>query len=209
MRLKHIKGSSEKIENSSYVIKNPNEYRGLWNKVFGNNNPIYIEIGMGKGKFIYENALEYPDINFIGIEKYDSVMVRAVEKLENSNLTNVKLIRMDATEIEQIFDHEVDTIYLNFSDPWPKKRHAHRRLTSPIFLEKYDLITKVGYHIIQKTDNIDLFEFSVISFNNNGYKIEELSLDLHRNNPIINIETEYETKFKNQGKCIYKIDVTK
>ena len=209
MRLKHIKGSSEKIENSIYVIKNPKEYRGLWNKVFGNNNPIYIEIGMGKGKFIYENALEYPDINFIGIEKYDSVMVRAVEKLENSNLTNVKLIRMDATEIEQIFDHEVDTIYLNFSDPWPKKRHAHRRLTSPIFLEKYDLITKVGYHIIQKTDNIDLFEFSVISFNNNGYKIEELSLDLHRNNPIINIETEYETKFKNQGKCIYKIDVTK
>ena len=209
MRLKHIKGSSEKIENSSYVIKNPNEYRGLWNKVFGNNNPIYIEIGMGKGKFIYENALEYPDINFIGIEKYDSVMVRAVEKLENSNLTNVKLIRMDATDIEQIFDHEVDTIYLNFSDPWPKKRHAHRRLTSPIFLEKYNLITKMGYHIIQKTDNIDLFEFSVISFNNNGYKIEELSLDLHRNNPIINIETEYETKFKNQGKCIYKIDVTK
>lgn len=209
MRLKHIKGSSEKIENSNYVIKNPKEYRGLWNKVFGNNNPIYIEIGMGKGKFIYENAVEYPNINFIGIEKYDSVMVRAVEKLENSNLTNVKLIRMDATEIEQIFDHEVDTIYLNFSDPWPKKRHAHRRLTSPIFLEKYDLITKVGYHIIQKTDNIDLFEFSVISFNNNGYKIEELSLDLHRNNPIINIETEYETKFKNQGKCIYKIDVTK
>lgn len=209
MRLKHIKGSSEKIENSNYVIKNPNEYRGLWNKVFGNNNPIYIEIGMGKGKFIYENALEYPDINFIGIEKYDSVMVRAVEKLENSNLTNVKLIRMDATEIEQIFDHEVDKIYLNFSDPWPKKRHAHRRLTSTIFLEKYDLITKVGYHIIQKTDNIDLFEFSIISFNNNGYKIEELSLDLHRNNPIINIETEYETKFKNQGKCIYKIDVTK
>lgn len=209
MRLKHIKGSSEKIENSNYVIKNPNEYRGLWNKVFGNNNPIYIEIGMGKGKFIYENALEYPDINFIGIEKYDSVMVRAVEKLENSNLTNVKLIRMDATDIEQIFDHEVDTIYLNFSDPWPKKRHAHRRLTSPIFLEKYNLITKVGYHIIQKTDNIDLFEFSIISFNNNGYKIEELSLDLHRNNPISNIETEYETKFKNQGKCIYKINVTK
>lgn len=209
MRLKHIKGSSEKIENSSYVIKNPKEYRGLWNKVFGNNNPIYIEIGMGKGKFIYENALEYPNINFIGIEKYDSVMVRAVEKLENSNLTNVKLIRMDATEIEQIFDYEVDTIYLNFSDPWPKKRHAHRRLTSPIFLEKYDLITKMGYHIIQKTDNIDLFEFSIISFNNNGYKIEELSLDLHRNNSIINIETEYETKFKNQGKCIYKIDVTK
>lgn len=209
MRLKHIKGSSEKIEKSDYVIKNPEEYKGNWKCLFNNNNPIHIEIGMGKGKFIYENALKYPNINFIGIEKYDSVMVRAVEKLETKELSNLLLIRMDATNIQNIFSNEIDVIYLNFSDPWPKKRHAHRRLTSPCFLEKYDLITKKNYHIIQKTDNILLFEYSVISFNNNGYKIEELSLDLHNNNPINNIETEYEEKFKNQGKCIYKIDVTK
>ena len=209
MRLKHIKGSSEKIEKSEFVIKNPTEYKGVWHKLFNNNNPIYIEIGMGKGKFIYENALNYPDINFIGIEKYDSVMVRAVEKIEEKPLSNLKLIRMDATNIQDVFDHEIETIYLNFSDPWPKKRHAHRRLTSPIFLEKYEFITKPNYHIIQKTDNMGLFEYSIISFNNNGYKINELSLDLHNNNPMGNIETEYEEKFKNQGKCIYKIDVTK
>lgn len=209
MRLKHIKGSSEKIENCYFVIKNPEEYKGNWKSLFNNNNPIHIEIGMGKGKFIYENALRYPNVNFIGIEKYDSVIVRAVEKIERQELPNLLLIRMDATNIQNVFNHEIDVIYLNFSDPWPKKRHTHRRLTSQCFLEKYDLISKNNYHIIQKTDNMLLFEYSVMSFNNNGYKIEQLYLDLHSNNITDNIETEYEEKFKNQGKCIYKIDVTK
>lgn len=209
MRLRKVKYASEKIDASKYVIKNYKDFTGHFKDLFNNNNPIYIEIGMGKGNFIINNALRNPNINYIGIEKFDSVMVRAIEKIENINIPNLKFIKMDAIDIDNVFKNEISKIYLNFSDPWPKKRHAHRRLTSPIFLEKYEFITKPNYHIIQKTDNMGLFEYSIISFNNNSYKINELSLDLHNNNPINNIETEYEEKFKNQGKCIYKIDVTK
>ena len=202
MRLRNVKNAENILEQSSYVVKE------IKQPLFSNSNPIYLEIGMGKGDFIIENAMRYPNINFIGIEKYASVMVRAVQKLEEINLPNLKFICTDAKNLDTLFQKNITLIYLNFSDPWPKKRHAHRRLTSPIFLEKYEFITKPNYHIIKKTDNMGLFEYSIISFNNNGYKINELSLDLHNNNPINNIETEYEEKFKNQGKCIYKIDVT-
>ena len=136
MRLKNVKGAKEKISQSSYVILDPRQHRGKIAQLFENQNPIYIEIGMGKGNFIIENAKRYPHINFIGIEKYDSVLVRAIEKLEGIELSNLKLIRMDATEIEEVFDHEVGTIYLNFSDPWPKTRHSDRRLTSTKFLKR-------------------------------------------------------------------------
>jgi len=164
---------------------------------------------MGKGTFIYENALKYPDINFIGIEKYDSVMVRAIEKVENIELNNLKFIRMDATKIEEVFDKEIDRIYLNFSDPWPKVRHEKRRLTSLNFLEKYDSIFNKEKRIIMKTDNRKLFEFSIVSFTNYDYKINEISLDLHNDEVIDNIETEYEKKFSSKGFPIYKIDVYK
>ena len=142
MRLKNIKGASEKILLGKYFINNPNEYKGKWHELFKNNNPIYIEIGMGKGNFIIKNALTNPDINYIGIEMYDSVILRAVEKTNELELNNLYLIRMDARLIEEVFDKEIDLIYLNFSDPWPKDRHAKRRLTSPRFLARYDKIFK-------------------------------------------------------------------
>ncbi|MFV0249612.1 MAG: tRNA (guanosine(46)-N7)-methyltransferase TrmB [Bacilli bacterium] len=209
MRLRNIKGSKEIIEQSNYVIKNPFEYIGKFNNQFRNNNPIYIEIGMGKGNFIIENARRYQNINFIGIEKYDSVMIRALEKLNNEKLDNLKLIRIDAKDINKIFDKEIDLIYLNFSDPWPKDRHFKRRLTSTDFLERYDKIFKEKKHIIMKTDNRKLFEFSIMSFTSNNYKINEIFLDLYKDDITDNIPTEYEIKFSNQGYPIYKIDVEK
>ncbi len=136
MRLKNVKGANEIIVKGKYYVDNPYNNKGIWNQIFGNNNPIKIEIGMGKGNFIIENAIKYPNINFIGIEKYDSVIVRAIQKSNELELSNLKLVRIDAIEIENIFNKEIDTIYLNFSDPWPKDRHAKRRLTSPIFLKR-------------------------------------------------------------------------
>lgn len=209
MRLKKVKGASEKIDKSPYILKEPITLKGKYNDLFNNYNPIKVEIGMGKGDFIIENAIRYPNINFIGIEKFDSVMVRAVEKLEDIKLDNLKLIKIDALLIDTIFNKEIDTIYLNFSDPWPKKRHQDRRLTSPIFLEKYNNIFKSNKNIIMKTDNRKLFEYSVMSFNNNDYLINDISLDLYSDDISDNIPTEYETKFVAKGMKIYKIDVTK
>ncbi len=209
MRLKCVKGAKEKIESSPYLIKEPSMYKGKYNKLFDNNNPLYIEIGMGKGKFIIENAIKYPNINFIGIEKYDSVIVRAVEKLDNLDIPNLKLIRMDANNIEEIFDKEIDRIFLNFSDPWPKDRHHKRRLSSEVFLEKYDKIFKSKNNIIMKTDNRKLFEYSIISFTNYGYSINNISLDLYKDDVKDNISTEYEDKFNSMGQPIYMIDVYK
>lgn len=204
MRLKNVKGAKEKIEKSKYIINNPYEYKGKYKNLFNNNNPIYIEIGMGKGKFIIENALKYPNINFIGIEKYDSVLVRACETLENIDIPNLKLIRIDALNIDNIFEKEIELIYLNFSDPWPKDRHSKRRLTHQNFLEKYDKIFKNSKQIIMKTDNKTLFEFTLKSLTNYGYKIEELNLDLYSNLSEDNIQTEYEEKFSKKGLIIYK-----
>lgn len=208
MRLKNIKGAKEYIEKSPYIIDNPEKYRGKYNTLFDNNNELHLEIGMGKGNFIIEMAKKYPKINFIGIEIFDSVILRAVQKLENENLPNLKLIRYDATNIEKIFDKEINTLYLNFSDPWPKNRHEHRRLTSKRFLERYDKIFKGENHIIQKTDNRKLFEFSLISYVDYGYKINNLSLNLHEDK-IDNVETEYEKKFSELGMPIYMIEITK
>ena len=198
MRLKNIKGASEKILEGKYFINNPNEYKGKWHKLFNNNNPIYIEIGMGKGNFIIKNAIENPNINYIGIEMYDSVILRAVEKTNELELNNLYLIRMDARLIEDVFDKEIDLIYLNFSDPWPKERHAKRRLTSPRFLARYDNIFRGDNHIIMKTDNLDLFNYSVDSLKEYGYTINEISNDLHKEKDNI-ITTEYEDKFTSKG----------
>jgi len=209
VRLKHVKDAVEIIEKSSYVIDNPSVYKGKINELFKNRNKVYIEIGMGKGDFIIENAKKYPNINFIGIEKFDSVIVRAVQKLEKECLNNLKLYKIDAEQIEEIFDKDIDRIYLNFSDPWPKIRHQKRRLSSNIFLSRYDKIFKSKKQIIMKTDNRYLFEYSLISYLNYKYKIKDISLDLYKDEYEDNIATEYETKFHNKGFPIYYVDVEK
>lgn len=208
MRLKNIKGASEKIKLGKYYIDNPTEYKGNWNKLFNNDNPIYIEIGMGKGNFIINNAINNPNINYIGIEMYDSVILRAIEKSNELELNNLYLIRMDARLIEDIFDKEITLIYLNFSDPWPKDRHAKRRLTSPRFLARYDNIFKNNKKIIMKTDNIDLFNYSVDSLKDYGYIINYLTNDLHKNKDNI-ITTEYEEKFIKKGMKINYFEAEK
>lgn len=210
MRLKNVKGAKEQIESSDYIILDYEKYTGNFNKIFNNDNPLHIEIGMGKGDFIINMAKKYPNINFIGIEKFDSVIVRAVQKLNNEELLgNLKLIRMDALNIDKIMHKEVDTIYLNFSDPWPKKRHERRRLSSFDFLKKYDNVFRNQKHIIMKTDNRKLFEYSIKSFTDYGYNINDISLNLYDDDILDNVPTEYEIKFHNKGMPIYKIEVYK
>lgn len=198
MRLRNVKNAVEIVDNCPYVIKNPENFRGNFKQLFPESLPIHIEIGMGKGDFIIGMAEKYPNINFIGIEKYESVMVRAIQKLNDLELPNLKLIRMDALHIADVFDHEIDTVYLNFSDPWPKTRHAKRRLTSPDFLDLYDSIFNGNPHIVQKTDNIGLFGYSLSSLSKHGYTLEDVSLDL-ASTDIFNVCTEYEKKFMAQG----------
>ncbi len=207
MRLRNVKGAKNIIEKSKLVVDDYQNYQGQYKKIFNNNNPIHLEIGTGKGKFIINMAKKYPNINFIGIEKYDSVLVRALEK--EDYIENLRFIRMDATYIDDIFKNEIDTIYLNFSDPWPKERHKHRRLTDSVFLKKYDKLFKDKKHIIMKTDNRKLFEYSIIEFTNYGYKIKEISLNLYDDDITENVATEYEEKFHNKGFPIYKIEITK
>lgn len=205
MRLKNVKGANEIIIKGKYYIDNPYEYIGKWKRVFDNDNPIYIEIGMGKGNFIIENAKRYPNINFIGIEKYDSVIVRAIQKSNELELNNLKIIRMDAKRLGEVFDKEIDTIYLNFSDPWPKDRHSKRRLTSPVFLSIYDKIFKGRERIIMKTDNILLFNYSLDSLREYGYKIVSETNDLNCLDEN-NIMTEYEEKFYKLGTKINRFE---
>lgn len=202
MRLRNVKNKEMIIDSCDILIKDPASFKGKWLSLFDNTNPIYIEIGMGKGNFIIENAKKYPNINFIGIEKYDSVIVRAIEKLPES-INNLKFVRMDARNIEEIFDREIDRIYLNFSDPWPKDRHERRRLTSKEFLDRYENLFKNQKEIHQKTDNRGLFEFSIQSLVNNDYKIEDISLDLHNSNRDNIIMSEYEKKFVKNNNTIY------
>ncbi|MBE6147059.1 MAG: tRNA (guanosine(46)-N7)-methyltransferase TrmB [Firmicutes bacterium] len=208
MRLRNVKNKQEIMDNSSYLIQNPYEYCGRWCEYFSNSNPIHIEIGMGKGQFIIEKAKRYPDINFIGIEKYDSVIARAIEKIPEG-LPNLAVIRMNALEIEKVFSKEIDCVYLNFSDPWPKKRQVKRRLTSDVFLEKYEFIFKGERLIIQKTDNKNLFEYSLVSLSQFGYILKNVSLDYHNSGVEDNIMTEYETRFSNLGQPIYQLEAVK
>lgn len=209
MRLRNVKNANDIVNNSKYVIREPKQYCSKFNKLFLNDNPICLEIGMGKGDFIIGMAKKYPNINFIGVEKYESVLVRAIQKLEDNNLNNLKLICMDASTINEVFDHEIDTLYLNFSDPWPKKKHTKRRLTSPLFLEIYDNIFRDLPHIVQKTDNIYLFAYSLSSLSTYGYTLKRVSLDLANELDINLPETEYEVKFKNMGTKINYLDAVK
>ena len=208
MRLRKKKWAKPLLESQTgYVITDFSAVKGNWNKVFGNNNEIHIEIGMGKGSFIIEMAKRYPNINFIGIEKYDSVMVRALEKLEDTKIDNLKLIVFDALKLDEIFDKEITRIYLNFSDPWPKKRHTHRRLTSEIFLRLYDKVFTCNKEIIMKTDNKGLFAYSIESLSKYGYTLENVTLDLQ--NEEDNITTEYEEKFRNKDITINRLEARK
>ena len=208
MRLRNVKNKEEILNNSSYFMGTGEEFIGKWSNVFKNNNPIYVEIGMGKGKFIIENAIKYPNINFIGIEKYDSVVAKCLPKIPEG-LDNLKILRMDALNIDKVFLKEIDRIYLNFSDPWPKVRHSLRRLSSKVSLKKYDSIFKNDKEICMRTDNRDLFVYSLLSFSEYGYVLRKLSLDLHGEDIDNLITTEYEDKFSDKGMPIYAVVVDK
>lgn len=209
LRLKNVKNASNIIKTSDYIILEPSKNKGKWNIVFNNNNPIDIEIGMGKGDFIIGMAKQNPNINYIGIEMYDSVIVRAVQKLENESIPNLKLIRMDANDIDNVFEKEINTIYLNFSDPWPKERHSKRRLTSHNLLSKYDSLFLGEKKICQKTDNINLFAFSIESLSTYGYVLKNVTLDLYNNMIDGNVATEYEKRFNEKGVKICRLEAYK
>lgn len=207
MRLRHVKNAFEDLANDTkYFVLNPKDYHGKWAlEVFKNNNPIHIEIGCGKGKFMMGLAKHFPDINFIAIEKYDSVLVRCLEKVSQDDIPNLKLVLLDALMLKEVFDKgEVEEIYLNFSDPWPKTRHAKRRLTSYIYLDIYRNILASDGAIIQKTDNRSLFESSLESLSQNDWYLTNISLDLHKTD-LFNITTEYEDKWSPKGP-IYRLE---
>ncbi len=211
MRLRHIMGAEQKIEESGYVIKAPQEYRGRWAELFGNGNPIRLEIGMGKGRFLMEQAQAHPRINFVGVEIYSSVLLKAVQKQEELRLANVRFLCMDALGLADCFAQgEIERIYLNFSDPWPKDRHAKRRLTSPRFLKVYENILTEGGMVEFKTDNRPLFEYSLESLPASGWEILAQTPDLHHSSLAEgNVMTEYEEKFASEGKPICKLVATK
>lgn len=207
MRLRHVKNAFEDLANDTkYFVLNPKDYHGKWAlEVFKNNNPIHIEIGCGKGQFMMGLAKHFPDINFIAIEKYDSVLVRCLEKVSQDDIPNLKLVLLDVLMLKEVFDNgEVEEIYLNFSDPWPKTRHAKRRLTSYIYLDIYRNILASDGAIIQKTDNRSLFESSLESLSQNDWYLTNISLDLHKTD-LFNITTEYEDKLSPKGP-IYRLE---
>ena len=207
MRLRNVPGARETIIENQFSVQQPEQMKGKWAEVFQNDHPIHIEVGMRKGQFIIEMARRNPEVNYIGIEKYSSVLVRAVEKLEDFEQDNLRLIRMDAENIEEVFDKdEVDRIYLNFSDPWPKDRHAKRRLTSTRFLERYDNILTPEGRVMFKTDNKDLFDFSLEQVEEAGWILESHTYDLHHSEYNEgNVMTEYEEKFSAKGNPICRL----
>lgn len=207
MRLRHIPGAGDEIANSPYVVQEPERKKGGWYQVFENQNPIEIEVGMGKGKFIMELAAKNPQINYIGIERYPSVLLRGLQKRAELELSNICFICVDAKDLADIFaPGEVSCVYLNFSDPWPKDRHAKRRLTSEEFMEVYHHILKPDGVVEFKTDNRELFDYSLISIPAARWKIKIHTFDLHHSDMGIgNVMTEYEAKFSAKGNAICKL----
>lgn len=214
MRLRNITGSREAIAGSAYVVREELQARcpGTWKDIFGNGHPIHVEIGMGKGKFIHTMAMGHPDVNYVGIEKYSSVLLRAVQKMEREELPNLKFLRMDAENIDKVFGPgEVDRIYLNFSDPWPKDRHAKRRLPSREFLARYDRILTKDGQLEFKTDNRAFFDFALEELEPAGWKAQVVTFDLHGDAALMegNVMTEYEEKFSALGNPICKYVISR
>ena len=202
-----IKDADMIVNNSSYVVTNPVKYKNKWHDLFGNKNPICLELGMGRGDFIIEMAKTYPNINFIGLEINDSQMVMAVNNLKSLKLNNLKLINADAREIDKIFGKEIDTIYLTFSEPWPKRIDETKRFTHVSYLKLYDKIFKKHKHIVLKTDNKGLFAYSLETLSSYWYVFDKVSLDLHNDERNIkNIMTNYEKQYLKEGRAIYYID---
>lgn len=216
MRLRNIPRADGVIKSHPMVVQDTQESRGNWKNIFGNDRPVYLEIGMGKGCFLMNMAKEHPLVNFVGIERYSSVLLRALEKYdteEYKDLQNIRFLCMDATEIENVFNQgEIRKIYLNFSDPWPKARHARRRLTSGTFLDRYAKILPPGGNLEFKTDNTELFRFSLEEIREKeGWRLDKYTYDLHRNDEMNqgNIMTEYEEKFSSLGNPINKLIATR
>lgn len=202
-----VRDADKILSNSGYVIKNPKDYKNKWAKVFGNNNNINLELGMGRGEFIIEMAKKYPKINFIGLELNESQCATAVQKIGNQRIDNLRLICGDAMSIIDIFGKEIDTIYLTFSEPWPKPIDEKKRFTHEGYLKLYDRIFKKNKHIIMKTDNKGLFQYSLESLSQYWYVFNRVSLDLHNDeNPISNVMTDWEIKCVKDGKPIYYVD---
>ncbi len=207
VRYNVIKDADKIISKSSYLVTNPTSLKNKWQTVFKNNHPIHLELGMGRGEFIINMAKTYPNINFIGLELYDSQMVKATETLKKEDLPNLKLINADAREIDKIFGKEIDTIYLTFSEPWPKKQDEKKRFTHESYLRLYDKIFKKHKHIILKTDNKGLFAYSLETLSQYWYSFERVSLDLHHDeNKIPNIMTDFEKQYFKEGRPIYYVD---
>lgn len=208
MRLRNIPAAKPAIESSEYCILDVEELKGKWREIFGNTNPLYIEIGMGKGQFLMTLAEQNPDINYIGIERYDSVLYRALQKMEEHPIANVRFLCINAEILPEIFAKgEISRIYLNFSDPWPKDRHAKRRLTSREFLARYDQVLEADGHIEFKTDNQLLFDFSLEEIEETKWNLDAVTRDLHHDASMNegNVMTEYEAKFSSMGNPIYKL----
>jgi len=207
MRYNVVKDADKIISKSPYVVSNPQRYKNKWSDFFGNHNPIQLELGMGRGDFIINMAKKYPDVNFIGLELYASQMVMATDRLVREKLPNLRLINADARDLDKFFGKEIDTIYLTFSEPWPKRIDEKKRFTHESYLKLYDKIFKKDKHIILKTDNKGLFAYSLETLSQYWYSFERVSLDLHHNEiPIPNIMTDFEKKYFEEGRPIYYVD---
>ena len=202
-----VKDADKIIKNSNYVVNNPEKYKNKWSDLFGNKNPINLELGMGRGEFIIKMAKTYPNVNFIGLELNDSQTATAASRLKNENINNLKLIWADARDADKFFGKEIDTIYLTFSEPWPKKHNEKNRFTHYSYLKLYDKIFKKDKHIILKTDNKGLFAYSLETLSQYWYEFKRVSLDLHNEEePINNIMTDFEKQYFKEGRPIYYVD---
>ncbi|AIC95334.1 tRNA (guanosine(46)-N7)-methyltransferase TrmB [Shouchella lehensis] len=210
MRLRHKPWAREELsKRPAIVVQDPTTQKGNWNDLFNNDNPIYVEVGTGKGQFLTKMGMAHPGINFIGVERYESVLLTAMENVEQAGLMNVKLLSEDVGDIEEFFgESEVERVFINFTDPWPKTRHAKRRLTHPYYLEKYRRMLTNNGEIHFKTDNQGLFEYSLHSMSSYGMAFKNVSLDLHKSNMEGNMMTEYEEKFSAKGDRIYRLEAT-
>ena len=209
MRYNFVKDARDIMDKSSYMIKNPEKYKGKWKEVFGNNKPICLELGMGRGSFIIEMAKKHPNINYIGLELDINQAASAVNNIKNQKIDNLKMICADAKDIISFFGKEIDTIYLTFSEPWPKKHDEKKRFTHISYLKLYDRIFKKNKHIILKTDNKILFASALESLSEYWYIFDKVSMDLHNDERNIeNVMTDFEKQYFKEKRQIYYVDAS-